>query len=231
MENLPAQMSLTTLAAHCMREIEKYRHKEPFNDQYCLEIFHRAMVKHDSEAWELLLKRFSPTVKAWMRNHPQRDVACRHQTEEDYVNETFVRVWQASTRNILEFDSMAAALRYLKLCLQGAIIDSLRAYSRVKEVPMPDPGSDTYHMEEPATEDDYESNDLWEAIKSLLPNKRELRLAYLLYISGLKAREIIQFFPEEFRDIQEIYRLTRNIIERLTRNRDQIRWRLGDGES
>ena len=47
MEDLPAHMSLTALADRCMREIEKYRHKEPYNDQYCLEIFHRAMVKHD----------------------------------------------------------------------------------------------------------------------------------------------------------------------------------------
>ncbi len=230
MEDLPAQMSLTLLADRCMREIEKYRHKEPYNDQYCLEIFHRAMVKHDPDAWELLQNRFSPTVRAWMRNHPQRDVACRHQSEEDYVAEAFVRVWQASSRNILEFDSVAAALRYLKLCLQGAVIDNLRAYSRSIEVPLPDPGSDAYHPEELATEDDYESNDLWETIKSLLPNERECRLAYLLYFNGLKAREIVHRCSEEFSDIQEIYRLTRNIVERLTRNRNQIRWRLSDGE-
>ena len=50
-------------------------------------------------------------------------------------------------------------------------------------------------------------------------------------MNGLKARDIVRFRPEEFGDIQEVYRLTRNIVERLTRNRDQIRWRLGDGES
>jgi DNA-directed RNA polymerase specialized sigma24 family protein len=223
MEDLPAQMSLTALADRCMREIEKYRQKEPYNDQYCLEIFHLAMVKHDPDAWELLQKRFSPTVRAWMHNHPQRDVACRHQSEEDYVTETFVRVWQASTRNTLEFDSMAAAMRYLKLCLQGAVMDNLRGYSRPKEVPLPDPGSDVYHTEEPAIEDDYESIKIWETIKSLLPNKRERRLAYLLYIKELKAREIVHYFREEFNDIQEIYRLTRKIVE-------QFHWLLGDSE-
>ena len=126
---------------------------------------------------------------------------------------------------------MAAALRYLKLCLQGAVIDSLRAFSRTRELPLPDPGADIHSMEEPSTEDDYESNELWEAIRGLLPNGRERRLAYLLYISGLKARDIVRFYPQEFGDIQEVYRLTRNIVERLSRHRDQIRWRLGDGES
>src|SRR5215471_10577082 len=139
MEDLPAHMSLNALADRCMREIEKYRHKEPYDDQYCVDIFHRAMAKHDQDAWELLQKRFTPFVRAWVRNHTHRDVACRHQSEEDYVAETFVRVWQASMRNSLEFDTMAAALRYLKLCLQGAIIDNLRAYSRSREVPLPDP--------------------------------------------------------------------------------------------
>ena len=75
MEDLPAHMSLTALAERCMREIEKYRQKQPYNDQYCLEIFHRAMVTHDLDAWDLLQVRFSPIVRAWMRNHAQRDAA------------------------------------------------------------------------------------------------------------------------------------------------------------
>lgn len=231
MEDLPAQMSLSALADRCMREIEKYRRNEPYNDQYCLEIFYRAMVQHNHDAWELLQERFSPTVRAWLRNHPQRDFACRLQPEEDYVAETFVRVWQASMRNTLEFDTMAAALRYLKLSLQASVIDTLRAYSKPKEVPLPDPGSDTHYMEEPAIEDNYETDDLWTIIKGLLPNEREQQLAYLLYVIGLKAREIVRYRPEEFNDINEIYRLTRNIIERLKRNLDQFRWRISDGES
>ena len=230
MEDLPDQMSLSALADRCMSEIDKYRRKEPHTDQYCLEIFHRAMVKHDPEAWELLQQRFGPTVKAWIRNHPHRDIACHHESEENYVAYTFARLWQASMRNNLEFDSLAAALSYLKLTLQGAVIDTLRAYSRPKEAPFPEPGTDTHYTEEPATEDEYDSHELWGIIKSLLPNDRERRLAYLLYHCGLKSREIIRFCPGEFSDVQEIYRLTRNITERLIRNRDQIRWRLSDGE-
>jgi hypothetical protein len=110
------------------------------------------------------------------------------------------------------------------------VIDKLRVYSRPKEAPLPEPGSDAPHVEEPASEDAYGSHDMWEVIRSLLPNKRERRLAYLLYYCGLKPREVMQYCPKEFSDIQEIYRLTRNILERLMRNRDQFRWRLSDGE-
>src|SRR5260370_11914490 len=218
MEDLRDQMSLSALADRCISEIQHYRRHEAYNDRYCLEIFHRAMVRHDPQAWELLQQRFTPTVKAWMRNHPHRDIACRHQSEEDYVADTFVRVWQASMRNRLEFDTLAPALIYLKTSLQRAVIDKLRAYSRPKEAPLPEPGFDAPLVDEPATEDEYGSHDMWEVIRSLLPNKRERRLAYLLYYCGLKPREVMQYCPKEFSAIQEIYRLTRNILERLMRN-------------
>jgi DNA-directed RNA polymerase specialized sigma24 family protein len=230
MEDLPDQMSLSALEDCCISQIEHYRRNEPHNDRYCLEIFYRAMVKHDADAWKLLQQRFTPTVLAWMRNNPYREVACRHEPEENYVDDAFARVWQASMRNRLEFTTLGAALNYLKTSLQGAVIDKLRAYSRPREVPLPDPGSDTYAVAEPASEDEYGSYELWEIIKSLLPNKRERRLAYLMYVGGLKPREIVHFCVNEFSDIQEVYRLTRNIIERLMRHRDHIRWRMSDGQ-
>src|SRR6266567_7418774 len=55
-------------------------------------------------------------------------------------------------------------------------------------------------------------------------------LAYLLYHCGLKPREVLHFCQQEFNDIQEIYRLRRNIVERVLRYADQLRWRLNRGE-
>jgi hypothetical protein len=37
-------------------------------------------------------------------------------------------------------------------------------------------------------------------------------------------------FPDEFSDAQEVFRLTRNILDRLKRNKDRLRWLLGDEE-
>jgi hypothetical protein len=64
----------------------------------------------------------------------------------------------------------------------------------------------------------------------MLSNEREIRVAYLHFRCGLKAREILQFCPEEFKDAQEIYSIRRNMFKRLMRNADQIRWRLGAGD-
>jgi len=55
-------------------------------------------------------------------------------------------------------------------------------------------------------------------------------VANLLYHYNLKPREIVRFCQEEWPDVQEIYRLRRNILERLLRQTDQLRWWLNGQE-
>jgi len=126
----------------------------------------------------------------------------------------------------VEFSRLAAALQYLHASLNGAILDTLRAYSRPREVSLPEPGEPG----EPQVEDQAASREMWEILQSMLPNRREQRLAYLLYHCGLKPREIVRFCPQEWSDVQEIYRLRRNILDRLMRNAGQLRWRFNRQE-
>jgi hypothetical protein len=62
MEELLIDMSLSSLVERCNNEISKYSRKEPFDDQYCLEIFRRAMLQHDEQAWDVLQQRFHDRV-------------------------------------------------------------------------------------------------------------------------------------------------------------------------
>ena len=64
--------------------------------------------------------------------------------------------------------------------------------------------------------------------KFALPNERERRAAFLLYYCNLKPRDIVRYCVDGFDNVQEIYRLRRNILERLQRNRDRFRWLRGD---
>jgi len=56
----------------------------------------------------------------------------------------------------------------------------------------------------------------------MLDEHREKRLAYLLYNCGLKPREIVRFYPQEWSDVQEIYGLRRAIVEHLLDNANQL---------
>ena len=223
MDRPPSEMSLADLTVCCAREMARYRRKEPCNDQYCLEIFHRAVFLRNEDAWAILQKQFTEYVRMWLGRHPYREVALRIEPEEkSYIDDAFTRFWRAVNEQKLQFITLAAALSYLHLCLHSTIMDSLRSYSRPKEEPMPDYG----HPDEPLVEDHYYETELWEIIKQLLPGEREKRVAYLHFHCNLKPREIVRFVPQEFSSEDEIYRLKRNIMERLLRHADTIRWKL-----
>ena len=71
-------------------------------------------------------------------------------------------------------------------------------------------------------EDETSCNGVWERLHKNLLNVREQRLAYLLFHCGFKPGEIVHCCPQEFSDMCEIYRLRRNIIERILRNVDHL---------
>jgi hypothetical protein len=212
-------MDVKVLVDHCVREIDNYRQGASCNEKYCLELFRRATAQRDPLAWEALQQCLHEIVLCWVRRHPQREVACRFDSEGNYVACAFARFWLATIyRQQVEFNTLAAALSYLRASVHGAMLDALRTYSRPQEIALPD-------AEEAGAEQQTEGGELWEVIRNLLPDGREQRVAYLLFYCGLKPREIIHYCPQEFSDVQEIYRLRRHIIERLLRNAARIRWR------
>jgi hypothetical protein len=221
------EMSLVMLAEYCAQEINKYRHNEPSDERYGLEIFRRAVVLHDHDAWAILQHHFTENVRFWLARHAYREAALRHESEQDYVDHAFQRFWQAVSDQRLTFTSLAGALRYLRLCLHCAIMDTLRAYAHARIEALPEQG----HPDEPQVEDHYNESELWETICNLLTNERERRVAYLHFHCNLKPREIMRYCSGEFSSEEEIYRLKRNIMERIMRNIDKIRWRLGDALS
>ncbi len=217
------EMSLPVLAAHCMRELNKYRRGEPCTDTYGVELLRRATVQGDQEAWIWVHHCFGGVLLNWLHRHPKRAQACRLESEEHYVALAFERFWQATASNQqVGFNTLAAALQYLRASLNGAILDTLRAYARRREISLPEPGEPG----EPHMQDVTFSSEVWDNLKTLLSNPREARVAYLLFHCGLKPREVVHVCPQEFGDVREVYRLRRTIMERVLRNGDHLRWRL-----
>ena len=212
-------MSLPVLAAHCIRELNTYRREEPCTESYGVELQRRATVQGDQEAWAWVQHCFGGIVLNWLRCHPQRAHAGRLESEEYYVAQAFERFWQATDSNKqVECSTLAAALGYLRASLHGAILDTLRAYARLGEISRPvlgEPG-------EPQMEDATSSSELWDILKTLLSQPREVQLAYLLFHCGLGPQEIVHLCPQEFDDVREVYGLRRTIMERLLYHADQL---------
>jgi hypothetical protein len=221
-------MPFTTLLELGINELQHFRSKASFDDLYTLEILRRALVEQTDEAWSALQQCFSETIRVWIRSHPNRDLALLSDSEENYIAQTFSRFWYAMRSQQVEFTTLPAALSYLHATLNGVMTDTLRSHlrARSREVPIPEPGLSN----EPSTEESLESEHLWESIQTLLYDERERRVFYLLYYCGLKPREIVSHCPQEFTEVKEIYRLNHNIIERLRRDGERLRYHLGSDE-
>jgi hypothetical protein len=218
-----SELNLSVLVVQCLREIDNYRKGDPGTDEYGLELLRRATIENNHEAWESMQYCFGGMVRGWLWRHPKRSLASRFESEENYIAQAFERFWQATTLNRrLEFRTLGAALQYLRACLNGVVLDTLRTYIRPGEVSL----QESLEPGEPVVENGSEKRDVWDILQTMLSDTREQRLAYLLFHCGLKPREIVRFCPEEWSDVQEIYRLRRRIMERVLRNVDQLRWRL-----
>ena len=185
---------------------------------YSLQLLRRAIAHDDQDAWAGFQQCLEETVLTWLHEHPSREVACRGLYEKHLVAQAFERFRQAAVQTQMAFETLAGVLVYLRARLQGAILDRLRTLSWPKEVSSLVPGL----AGEPRTEDQIDSNEFWEVLQTLLPSAREWRLAYLLYLCGLGPKEILRGSPQEWSAVQEIYRLRRNIVERLLRHADSM---------
>lgn len=203
-------MSLADLAAHCTIEMNLSYRQEVCHDQYSLEILRRAVVEQDNHARSVLRQQFRGNVLRWMRRHPQRETALCSHSEQEYVDETFTRFWLAISDQEHTFTTLSGVLRYLHLCLNCAMMETLRADSRAREVPLPDSDS-------PQEKERSHKEELWEAIKRVLPDEKERRVAFLHFHCRLKPSEMVSSCPGEFRDEAEISRLKRNMMDRIVR--------------
>jgi hypothetical protein len=211
-------LQVPELVEQCQREIQLHRRGEPSNETYGLELLRRAMVQGDQAAWTGFQQCFGELVLDWLHAHPRREVAGHLEREETYVALAFERLRQAAVQQQRVCRTLDEALAYLRASLQGAILDSLRTSSRPGEASLLEPGQ----AGEPLVEDQAASLQVWQVLQSLPPSAREQRLAYLLYHCGLSPVEIVLFCPQEWNDVQEIYLLRRNILERLLRHADRF---------
>lgn len=199
-----------------MNEVEDFC--DVYHGQYWLEMFRCSLKENNQRSQRWLQQKFSVIILNWMHDYSKSSLAFHLRTEEYYIIETFRRFWH-TLRKQQKFDltSMADVLSYLHVSLNGVILDTLRNYSSPQEASLTSSGI----TEEVKSNENDNIHELWELIEGKLSNARERRMAYLLFQCALKPGEIVDHFPNEFSDVNEIARIRRNIMELLSRG-DQI---------
>lgn len=207
------------LARHCAEEQRRYRLGLPSDDRYCLELYHRGIHRGDEQAWRLFQEEVAgERVEIWLRQHPCFNRALeRAETVENLVHLTFARFWQAVGPAKKDFASQAKLFEFLKLCVNSAVIDEIRKPSP-GEIPPDTPAPAPDPLKNVAEEE------LWMLLTHTIKDPREQYLLRLILIEGYKPRHVVRKSPEQFPTTQEVFRLWRNIIDRLRRDDRFRRW-------
>jgi DNA-directed RNA polymerase specialized sigma24 family protein len=210
-------MDLPALREHCLSERAKFRAYQESDPVYCQEIFRRAMLLATDESWEALQVSFHADALRWVRQHPAAQTLQAHENADDYVQEAFTRLYHAARKRQLEFPNLAAAMSFLRRCVNSVMLDHVRSRQREFlpiEAVAENPSTDEIAL----LIDAMQTEELWQMVEKCITAPRELRLARLLWIEGYKPREVPRYFPDEFPTVEEVRAIIGNVVQRLRRS-------------
>lgn len=185
-----------------------------------MELFRRAICDREDAAWSSIVEQYSGTVLAAIRRH-----SASHQLHEDdiyWINRAFQRFWGAiGPERFGQFAELPAILGYLKMCAVSVLLDDLRASRRAQFAPIHETSPEC------AVEPDHgdlvsgrvDAAALWAAVLEALVSDTERLVAQLSFVGGLSPREIFARHSDRFASVEDVYRVKRNVVDRLRSKR------------
>lgn len=219
LEHLPVE----DLAQRCAQETNLYLKHQDNDQRYCFELFRRAIHHRDESALEGIIAQYQPMVTRWVDKWMDKHQEFQSIGDEaqDYVAQAFERFWVSFTPEKFDRSSnLAAVLKYLQMCVHGAITDAWRKLRHVQlekeivdeERDSPDPM--------PLPEDSLQEDEFWQLIRGKVKDSKEYIVVYASFSLDFSPREILVEYPGMFSDIKEIYQCKANLLSRLERDED-----------
>lgn len=213
------ELPIVELARRCREETLRFLRGEDRDDSFCFEIFARAVVNKNDDAWQAIMAQYRGIVLAYVGQHTA--AAMLRESDDYWVNRAFQRFWSAVGPDRFErFLDLAALLKYLKLCVHSVLMDEVRARraasaTPLDEVPETTPDrTDTEH----AVVGQLAHEQLWDTISRELQDEAEQQVIYLSFVRDMKPADIAERYPRLFATVADVYRIKRNVIERLRRS-------------
>jgi len=218
-------MAVEDLAQKCAQETDLFFTHHDYDSSYGFELFRRAVRNKDERALEVVITQYQPLVARWvdrwMNKHP--DFLFINEEAQDFIAQAFERFWASFTP--AKFDksqNLAAILRYLQMCVHGAITDAWRKFRRIRlEQELRDEEQE-FSQPESTPEELLQNDEFWQLIKKKSKDLKEYTVVYASFSLALSPREILAEYPGLFRDIKETYQYKANLLDRLERD-DEIR--------
>jgi DNA-directed RNA polymerase specialized sigma24 family protein len=212
-------LDVDQLADACADHTARFFNRTAHDPGYCYELFRRAIVDRNNYAWDKVYRQYESLVAGWVKRHSGLSAAGE---DVDYiVNCAFERLWAALLpEKFGEFGNVAGLLRYLQMCAHSVIVDHTRSTHlptlSLEESGQP-PAGDFSSVEEKVT-DELERRRLWEKTLGLMQDDRESLVLRCSFVYNLKPSEIYDKYSNQFESNDQVYRIKRNLLNRLRRN-------------
>ncbi len=215
-------LSTDDLAIRCTQETDQFNRRQSSDPSFCFELLRRALADGSSEAFTYVYQNYERQVINWVYSHPKFEQT--GESAEFFASQALRSFYFALRGDKFDrFPSLPQILSYLKLCVHTAVAQYLRDQQPHVTTPLLDTHRLVY---QPDLGTRAVASELWQHICSLLPEDRDRLLARLVFVQGLKPREIVVALPARWRDEREIsvalYR-----IRRMLRNDAELQRRAG----
>lgn len=211
-------LPLDEVAQRCAEETDKFRHKHAADNQFCFELFRRALEEGDHEAFKYIFQVYQSQCARWVRNVRGFEAA-GELTPDLFVSQAFANLHKdLRGEKFKRFASLEAVLQYLRKCAVTAVLQHLR---KVELAELTLDRSEELHAnlaEELKTEVEYE--ELWERICRLLPDETDRLLADLRLRQNIMPAQIARMHPEHWVDSRAVSVAMQRILRTLRRDRE-----------
>jgi hypothetical protein len=179
------------------------------------ELFRRAFVDRDEQAWIESTTRYRPMLISWAgRCSASATIMDRC---DDIADLAFARAWSAiSPERFAKFPSLGALLAYLRACVTTAVIDSARG-EMINERAYQVAEADDVATPEQVVCAQLDREEFWRIASGLAHSEQERVALIEGFMYDLRPRAILARHPNLFASASEIYCAKRNLIERLKR--------------
>jgi hypothetical protein len=206
----PLQRVQRTKRGHITMQTER----EQTECEQCYELFRRAIVAGEEQAWNLIYQCYLPQVCKWVQR--TAGFAASGEEADFFANRALQKFWTAfSAEKFTASPDLAAILQYLKLCAHSVVIDAMRAPKTL--------GLDYAGLTKPSFEGEWlvmeERQRFWALLLRIIEDEREQLLLHHRYVLGRRPQQIAADLPTHFADVDEVYRLLQSILGRLRRDK------------
>ena len=182
------------------------------------ELFRRAVVEQDGDAWSEISVSYRTMMIGWVRRCHVADLT--GESYEDLADEALARAWKALTpERFDQFPGLAALLAYLRVCVQATVIDAARTRSSYERVAARADHSTSAQTDQMVLAR-LDSTELWRLASSVAVTEAERIVLRERFVFDLPPRTIRSRHPELFPEVRKIYETIRNLCDRMRRNQD-----------